>query len=309
MFPEQKEIKEYEKISIMKLINGKEIAAEIKKELAAEIAAMHEKGLKIPHLAAVLVGDDPASQTYVAGKEKACRTIGMDSSIYRLPAKTTEEEVLKVVDYLNNDPDIDGFIVQLPMPDHIDENRVIQAIHPEKDVDGFHPVNIGRMALNLPSFISATPFGILQLIERSKIETEGKRVVVLGRSHIVGSPMSILLSRKANPGNATVTLCHSRTKNLKQICKTADILIVAMGQQHFVKEEMVKKDAVVIDVGIHRVPSEKTKSGFKLIGDVDFERVAGKTSYITPVPGGVGPMTIVSLLMNTLKAAKKEVYN
>lgn len=292
----------------MKLINGKDISAEIKNELAAEIALMFEEGKHIPHLAAVLVGNDPASETYVSAKEKACKTIGMDSSIYRLPSEASEEEVLKVVGFLNDDPEIDGFIVQLPMPPHINESRVIQAIRPEKDVDGFHPENIGRMALNLPSFISATPYGILQLIERSKIETDGKHVVILGRSHIVGSPMSILLSRKAYPGNATVTLCHSRTKQLKQIAKSADILIVAMGQKHFVTEEMVKKDAVVIDVGIHRVPSETTKSGFKLIGDVDFDRVAGKTSFITPVPGGVGPMTIVALLMNTLKAAKKEVY-
>jgi len=293
----------------MKLINGKEIAAEIKKEIAAEIAVMNDQAKPVPHLAAVLVGDDPASQTYVAAKEKACKTVGMDSSIYRLPAKASEKEILDVVKFLNDDPDIDGFIVQLPLPDHIDEAKIIQAINPKKDVDGFHPENIGRMALNLPAYISATPFGIMQLIERSGIETEGKRVVVLGRSHIVGGPMSILLSRKTNPGNATVTLCHSRTKQLKEITKSADILIVAMGKQHFVTEDMVKKDVVIIDVGIHRVPSEKTKSGFKLIGDVDFDRVAAKTSHITPVPGGVGPMTIVSLLMNTLKAAKKEIYS
>jgi methylenetetrahydrofolate dehydrogenase (NADP+)/methenyltetrahydrofolate cyclohydrolase len=216
---------------------------------------------------------------------------------------------MKLVDFLNNDNEIDGFIVQLPLPKHINENKVIEAINPAKDVDGFHPVNFGRMALNLPSYLPATPYGILQLLERYKIETDGKKVVVLGRSHIVGSPISILLSRKANPGNATVTVCHSRTKQLKKIAKSADILIVAMGQQQFITEDMVKKGAVVIDVGIHRIASDETKSGFRLVGDVDYDRVAGITSYITPVPGGVGPMTIVSLLMNTLKAAKKEVYS
>jgi methylenetetrahydrofolate dehydrogenase (NADP+)/methenyltetrahydrofolate cyclohydrolase len=293
----------------MVLINGKETAAKIKMEIATEVAAMIDSGKKGPHLAAVLVGDDPASQTYVNGKEKACREVGMTSSIYRLPEDTTEKEVLDIVQYLNNDEEIDGFIVQLPLPKHIDENKVIMKIKPEKDVDGFHPVNVGRMVLGLPSYVSATPFGIIELIKRYKIDTEGKRVVVLGRSNIVGSPISILLSRKTYPGNATVTLCHSRTKKLKQICRSADILIVAMGQPHFVTEDMVKKDAVIIDVGIHRVPSDQTKSGFKLIGDVDFDRVASKISYITPVPGGVGPMTIVSLIMNTLKAAKKEVYS
>jgi methylenetetrahydrofolate dehydrogenase (NADP+)/methenyltetrahydrofolate cyclohydrolase len=292
----------------MKLIDGKETAKIIKLEIATEVAGMIDDGQDGPHLAAVLVGEDPASQTYVNAKEKACKEVGFMSSVYRLPADASEAEVLELVDFLNNDDQISGFIVQLPLPKHIDENKVIQRIKPEKDVDGFHPVNIGRMALNLPAYISATPFGILQLIERYKIETEGKKVVVLGRSHIVGSPMSILMARKTYPGNATVTLCHSRTKNIKQVCRSADILIVAIGQKHFVTEDMVKKDAVVIDVGIHRVPSTKTKSGFKLIGDVDFEGVAKKASLITPVPGGVGPMTIVSLLMNTLKAYKKEVY-
>ncbi len=293
----------------MKLIDGKATAKQIKMEIATEVAAMIDAGQDGPHLAAVLVGDDPASHTYVNGKEKACREVGMTSSIYRMPEETTEKEVLEIVDYLNNDDQIDGFIVQLPLPAHIDENKVIMAIRPEKDVDGFHPINVGRMALGLPSYISATPHGILELIKRYEIETEGKRVVVLGRSNIVGTPMSILLSRKSYPGNATVTLCHSRTNNLKQIAKSADILIVAMGQPHFVTEDMVKKNAVVIDVGIHRVPSEETKSGFRLIGDVDFERVASRVSYITPVPGGVGPMTIVSLISNTLKAHKKEIYS
>lgn len=293
----------------MKIIDGKETAKLIKEEIKAEVAGIIDRGDDPPHLAAVIVGDDPASHTYVNGKEKACKLVGFTSSIYRMPDETTEQELLDVVTYLNNDPEIDGFIVQLPLPKHIDENKVLETIDPKKDVDGFHPVNIGRMALNLPSYLPATPYGILQLIEHYNIETEGKNVVVLGRSHIVGSPISILLGRKNNPGNATVTMCHSKTKGLKSIAKKADILIVAMGQPHFVTEDMVKKDAVVIDVGIHRVPSDETKSGFKLIGDVDFDRVASRTSYITPVPGGVGPMTIVSLLKNTLKASKKEVYS
>ena len=293
----------------MKIIDGKATAAAIKLEIATEVAAMIDADIKAPHLAAILVGADPASETYVSGKEKACAAVGITSSIYRLPEETKEKEVLDLVEFLNRDDEVDGFIVQLPLPNHIDENKVIQSIRPEKDVDGFHPVNFGRMALNLPAYLPATPFGILQLIERYKIETDGKKVVVLGRSHIVGSPISILLSRKANPGNATVTVCHSRTKNIKQIAKSADILIVAMGQKQFVTDEMVKKNAVVIDVGIHRIPSDTTKSGFRLVGDVDYDRVAGIASYITPVPGGVGPMTIVSLLMNTLKAAKKEVYS
>ena len=293
----------------MKIIDGKATAAAIKLEIATEVAAMIDADIKAPHLAAILVGADPASETYVSGKEKACAAVGLTSSIYRLPEETTEKEVLDLVNFLNRDDEVDGFIVQLPLPKHIDENKVIESIRPEKDVDGFHPVNFGRMALNLPSYLPATPYGILQLLERYKIETDGKNVVVLGRSNIVGSPMSILLTRKANPGNSTVTVCHSRTKNLKKIAKSADILVVAMGQKHFVNEDMVKKDAVVIDVGIHRIPSDTTKSGFRLVGDVDFDRVAGITSYITPVPGGVGPMTIVSLLINTLKAAKKEVYS
>lgn len=292
----------------MKLIDGKETAKIIKQEIATEVAAMIDGGEDGPHLAAVLVGNDPASETYVNAKEKACKEVGFFSSIYRLPEDTSEQEVLELVDFLNNDDHVNGFIVQLPLPGHINENRVLQRINPKKDVDGFHPENIGRMVLNLPAYLPATPYGILQLIERYKIETEGKQVVVLGRSNIVGSPMSILLARKTYPGNATVTLCHSRTKNLKQICKRADILIAAIGKKHFVTDDMVKKDAVVIDVGIHRIPSDETKSGFRLVGDVDFERVQAKASLITPVPGGVGPMTIVSLLMNTLKSYKKEIY-
>ena len=292
----------------MKLIDGKETAKAIKREIAIEVGKMIDDGEDGPHLAAVLVGDDPASQTYVAAKEKACKEVGIVSSLYKFPSDVTEKEILDVVDYLNNDDQIDGFIIQLPLPDHINENKVLERINPTKDVDGFHPMNFGRMALNLPAYLPATPYGIIQLLERYNIETKGKNCVVLGRSHIVGSPISILLSRKAYPGDATVTVCHSRTKNLKKIASQADILIVAMGQPEFVTADMVKKDAVVIDVGIHRVPSDKTKSGFKLIGDVKFDEVSKKASFITPVPGGVGPMTIVSLLLNTLKAHKREIY-
>ena len=277
----------------MKIIDGKETAKAIKKEIALEVGKMIDNDETGPHLAAVLVGDDPASQTYVGAKEKACKEVGMVSSLYKFPQDVTEKEILDVVDYLNSDEEIDGFIVQLPLPEHIDENKVLERINPAKDVDGFHPMNFGRMALNLPAYLPATPYGIIQLLERYKIETKGKNCVVLGRSHIVGSPISILLSRKASPGDATVTVCHSRTKNLKKIASQADILIVAMGQPEFVTAEMVKKGAVVIDVGIHRVPSDETKSGFRLIGDVKYDEVVGKASFITPGPGGVGPMTIV----------------
>lgn len=292
----------------MKLIDGKKIAAEIKAEIAKEVAIMIDDEDKNPHLVAVLVGEDPASQTYVASKEKACQSVGMLSSVYRYPEETTEKELLDVVSFLNNDPGVDGFIVQLPLPEHIDENKIIEAIDPKKDVDGFHPTNVGRMVLDLPAYISATPFGIMQLLQRSKVETEGKNVVVVGRSNIVGTPVSILLSRKAKTANATVTLCHSRTKNLKEICANADILIAAIGVSEFIKGDMVKEGAVVIDVGMHRVKSDKTKSGFRLIGDVAFDEVSKKASKITPVPGGVGPMTIVALIQNTLMAAKKEIY-
>jgi len=293
----------------MKIIDGKEIARQIKVEIAAEVAAIIDGGNDGPHLAAVLVGDDSASQTYVSGKEKACKEVGIISSLYKLPESVSEKELLEVIDYLNNDDHISGFIVQLPLPKHIDEKKMICRINPAKDIDGFHPENFGRMALNLPAYIPATPFGIIQLIERCKIETSGKNCVVLGRSHIVGSPVSILLSRKAYPGDATVTVCHSRTPNLKEIAMNADILIVAMGQPEFVTKDMVKEGAVVIDVGIHRIPSDSSKSGYKLIGDVKFDEVSKKASFITPVPGGVGPMTIAALLMNTLKAYKKEIYS
>lgn len=292
----------------MQLIDGKKIADDIRMEIKAEVVRMIDDNDQSPHLAAVIVGQDPASQTYVAAKEKACKAVGFMSSVYRLPKKTTEAELFELIDFLNKDPEVDGFIVQLPLPDHISEEKIIESINPAKDVDGFHPVNLGRMVSGLPSYLPATPYGIMQLLERSGVETEGKHCVVLGRSNIVGTPISILLSRKANPGNCTVTICHSRTKNIDKISASADILIAAIGQEGFVKGDMVKKDAVVIDVGIHRVPSTETKSGFKLRGDVNFEEVSRKCSHITPVPGGVGPMTITGLLQNTLKAHKKEIY-
>jgi methylenetetrahydrofolate dehydrogenase (NADP+) / methenyltetrahydrofolate cyclohydrolase len=292
----------------MKLLDGKLIADQIKAEIATEVKEQFlDKGIEPPHVAAVLVGDDPASMTYVAAKEKACHEVGFVSSIYRYPSTISQEKLLEVIDFLNADEEIDGFIVQLPLPAHIDEHKIIEHIDPRKDIDGFHPVNIGKMVLNLPCFLPATPFGIITLLDRYKIETAGKNVVVLGRSHIVGTPVSILLSRKSNPGNATVTLCHSYSQDLPGIAARADILIVAMGKQGFVTANMVKQDAVVIDVGVHRIPSTETKSGFRLKGDVDFEKVSRKCSFISPVPGGVGPMTIVSLLQNTLKAAKKEI--
>ncbi|MDR4988403.1 MAG: bifunctional methylenetetrahydrofolate dehydrogenase/methenyltetrahydrofolate cyclohydrolase FolD [Bacteroidales bacterium] len=292
----------------MKLIDGKKIAATIKEEIAGEVKRITDQGGKVPHLAAILVGDDPASETYVSNKSKACREVGFDSSTYRFPSDVSEQELLEAVDFINNDPEIDGLIVQLPLPGHIDNQKVIQRIVPEKDVDGFHPVNVGRMTIGLPSYVSATPHGILELLMRSGIETAGKNCVVLGRSNIVGKPMSLLMARNDEPGNATVTVCHSKTRNLKEITSRADILIVAIGRPEFVTADMVKEGAVVVDVGIHRVASDKTKSGFRLIGDVCFDEVADKASCITPVPGGVGPMTIVSLLMNTLKASKKEIY-
>lgn len=291
----------------MILIDGKEAAEKLKKEIAKEVAAMIDNDIKAPHLVAVLVGDDGASQTYVASKEKASRAVGITSSIYRLPEKTTEKALLELIDFLNNDPEVDGFIVQLPLPKHINVERIINAIDFRKDVDGFHPMNVGKMVLGEPSLLSATPQGILYLLETYKIETKGKNVVVLGRSNIVGTPMSILLSRKSTTGDATVTLCHSRTQNLAEITLKADIIIAAIGQPEFLKVDMVKKGAVIIDVGIHRIPDEKAAKGYRLTGDVDFEAVSKKASHITPVPGGVGPMTIAALLKNTLLAAKKQV--
>ena len=290
----------------MKIIDGKAISDQIKKEIAAEVAGMIDRGQNAPHLAAVIVGEDGASQTYVASKEKACHSVGMTSSVYRLPARTTEAELLQTVEFLNNDPEIDGYIIQLPLPKHIDEDKIINAIKPSKDVDGFTSINVGRLQLGLPCFVPATPNGIMELIKRSGIETVGKNVVVLGRSNIVGTPMAILMSRKGI--DATVTLCHSKTQNLPEICRQADIVVAAIGKQGFVKADMVKPGAVVIDVGIHRVEDPSSPKGYKILGDVDYEEVAKVASAITPVPGGVGPMTIVSLLQNTLKAAKGEVY-
>jgi methylenetetrahydrofolate dehydrogenase (NADP+)/methenyltetrahydrofolate cyclohydrolase len=292
----------------MTIIDGKLISEQIQNEIAIEVQSIAEQGGKIPHLAAILVGSDGASETYVAAKVKACEKIGFNSTLIRLPGDTTEEELLHKIKELNADPDIDGYIVQLPLPKHIDEQKVIEAVDPKKDVDGFHPQSVGRMALNLPTYLPATPYGIIQLLERYNIETSGKHCVVIGRSNIVGSPMSILMARNAIPGNCTVTLTHSRTHNLKEFTLKADILIVALGKAEFLTADMVKEGAVVIDVGITRLPSDKTKSGYKLFGDVKYDEVAAKASYITPVPGGVGPMTIASLLMNTLKASKKEVY-
>ena len=288
----------------MELLDGKKTSSELKVEIAKATSIMIDNDIEAPHLAAILVGDDPASQTYVGAKEKACKAVGITSTIYRMAEKSTEKEVLEMVNFLNNDPDIDGFIVQLPLPKGINEDKVLQAIDPEKDVDGFHPVNVGKMALGIDTYLPATPAGILEILKRYKIETEGKHCVVIGRSNIVGSPISIMMGQKKYPGNSTVTLCHSRTKNIEEIAATADILIVAIGVPRFVKANMVKKGAVVIDVGIHRIEDKSKKSGFRLVGDVDFDNVSGKTSYITPVPGGVGPMTIAGLLNNTLKAAQ-----
>lgn len=289
-----------------KIIDGKLIAETMKKEIAAEVAGMIDKGVGAPHLAAVIVGEDGASLTYVASKEKACHNVGMTSSVYRLSANATEEEVLKTIDFLNNDEEIDGYIVQLPLPKHINETKVIQSINPNKDVDGFTLYNIGLMQLGEPCYLPATPFGIKELLKRSDVDTKGKHVVVLGRSNIVGTPISVMLSRKG--ADATVTICHSKTQNLTEITRQADILIVAIGQPEFVKADMVKEGAVVIDVGIHRIKDDSEK-GYHIVGDVDFKEVYTKASKITPVPGGVGPMTIVSLLYNTLMAAKNNKKN
>jgi len=288
----------------MILLDGKKTANDIKEEIAVEVATLVNAGGKKPHLAAILVGSDGASETYVNAKVKACNKVGFDSTLVRFDADVTEEKLLSEIEKINKDTTIDGLIVQLPLPKHINEMKVTEAILPSKDVDGFHPANIGRMALNLPTYLPATPAGILELLERYEIETSGKHCVVIGRSHIVGSPMSILMARNNNPGNCTVTLTHSRTKNLKKITKTADILIVALGKAEFVTAEMVKDGACIIDVGITRVKSDKTKSGWKLLGDIDFEGVKSKCSFITPVPGGVGPMTIAMLLKNTLISVK-----
>jgi methylenetetrahydrofolate dehydrogenase (NADP+)/methenyltetrahydrofolate cyclohydrolase len=292
----------------MNLIDGKAVSAQIKIEIAEEVKLIKAAGGKTPHLAAVLVGHDGGSETYVANKVKACEQVGFKSTLIRYENDVTEEELLDCVNRLNRDADIDGFIVQLPLPGHISEIKITEAIDYHKDVDGFHPVNVGRMSLGMPCFLSATPSGILELLKRYNIETKGKHCVVLGRSNIVGKPVSMLMMQKAYPGDCTVTVCHSRTNNIKEICLEADIIIAALGVPEFLTGDMVKEGAVVIDVGTTRVPSDKTKSGFKLKGDVKFDEVAPKCSYITPVPGGVGPMTIVSLLKNTLLAGKKEIY-
>ena len=288
------------------IIDGKNVSNQIKQEIADEVADIKKKGGKIPHLVAILVGTDAASETYVSHKEKACERVGFRSTIVRMKESVTENELLEKIAEFNSDEDIDGMIVQVPLPDHISEHKVIETIDPEKDVDGFHPVNIGRMVIGLPSYISATPAGIIELLNRYKIEIQGKSCVIIGRSNIVGKPLSILLSRKTSLGNATVTLCHSRTPNIAELSSKADIVIVAMGKARFLTADMVKEGAVVIDVGITRIKSDKTKSGWKLVGDVAFDEVAPKCSFITPVPGGVGPMTIVSLLKNTLIASRKE---
>ncbi len=292
----------------MELIDGKKVAAEIKQEIAAEVNRMIAEGKRRPHLAAILVGHDGGSETYVANKVKACEECGFTSTLIRFEDDVTEETLLAEIEKLNNNPEVDGFIVQLPLPKHISEQRLIEAIDYHKDVDGFHPINVGRQSIGLPCFRSATPAGIMTLLERYGIVTSGANCVVLGRSNIVGKPVASLLMQKANPGNATVTVCHRDTKNLKEICRNADILIAAMGRPNSVTADMVKDGAVIVDVGTTRVPDASRKSGFRLCGDVDFEAVAPKCSYITPVPGGVGPMTIVSLMLNTMLAAKHEVY-
>ncbi|NDW08145.1 bifunctional methylenetetrahydrofolate dehydrogenase/methenyltetrahydrofolate cyclohydrolase FolD [Dysgonomonas sp. 520] len=292
----------------MQLIDGKAISAQIKKEIAEEVTKIKAAGGKTPHLAAILVGHDGGSETYVANKVKSCEEVGFKSTLIRYENDVTEEELLQCVERLNQDADIDGFIVQLPLPKHISEQRIIEAIDYRKDVDGFHPINVGRMSIGLPCFVSATPAGILELLKRYEIPTQGKNCVVLGRSNIVGKPVANLMMQKGYPGDATVTVCHSRTPNIKEICQQADIIIAALGVPEFLTGDMVKDGVVVIDVGTTRVPSTETKSGFRLKGDVKFDEVSEKASYITPVPGGVGPMTIISLMRNTLLAGKKEIY-
>ncbi len=292
----------------MTILDGKKTSNDIKEEIAVEVSQLISNGCKKPHLAAILVGNDGASETYVNAKVKACEKVGFQSTLVRLKDTVSEEELLAEVEKINQNEYIDGLIVQLPLPNHIDEMKITEAILPQKDVDGFHPANVGRMAINLPTYLPATPAGIVELLKRYKVKTSGKQCVVIGRSHIVGSPMSILMARNSYPGNATVTLTHSRTQNLKEICQTADILIVALGKPDFVTSEMVKEGACVIDVGITRVKSDKTKSGWKLKGDVAFEDIVEKCSFITPVPGGVGPMTIAMLLKNTLLSAKGDIY-
>ncbi|MCR9227043.1 MAG: bifunctional methylenetetrahydrofolate dehydrogenase/methenyltetrahydrofolate cyclohydrolase FolD [Flavobacteriaceae bacterium] len=289
----------------MEILDGKKISNQIKEEITVEVAQMKERGEKVPHLAAVLVGNDGASLTYVGSKVRSCKKIGFESTLIHLPEETTEEDLLKQVHQLNNDPAIDGYIVQLPLPKHIDEEKVLMAVDPDKDVDGFHPTNFGKMALDMETFISATPFGIMELLKRYNVDTEGKHTVVIGRSHIVGRPISILMSQKGKPGNSTVTLAHSRTQNLKELTLQADIVISALGVPRFLKADMVKEGVVIIDVGITRVADDTKEKGYYITGDVDFDNVSKKASFITPVPGGVGPMTIAMLLKNTLLARER----
>lgn len=291
----------------MKLLDGKKTSLEIQQEIAIEVQKMKDKGEKVPHLAAIIVGNDGASLTYVGSKVKACEKVGFESTLIKLPSTTTEIELLKKIKELNENDAVDGFIVQLPLPKQIDTQKVIMAIDPSKDVDGFHPENFGKMALDMTTFIPATPFGILELLERYGVETQGKHTVVIGRSHIVGRPMSILMGRKGFPGNSTVTLTHSFTKNIAQITTQADIIISALGVPNYLKAEMIKDDAVVIDVGITRVNDETTEKGYRIVGDVDFDACSKKASYITPVPGGVGPMTIAMLMKNTLLARERKM--
>ena len=290
----------------MQLLDGKKTSNDIKNEIAAEVAKIKAKGEKVPHLAAVIVGNDGASLTYVGSKVKACERVGFESTLVRMPNTTSEVELLDKIEELNQDSAIDGFIIQLPLPPQIDTQKVLMAVDPSKDVDGFHPENFGKMALDMSTFIPATPFGILELLDRYGVETKGKHTVVIGRSHIVGRPMSILMGRKGFPGNSTVTLTHSHTKNITQITSQADIIITALGSPNFLKAEMVKDDAVIIDVGITRVPDDAAPRGYVIQGDVDFENVSKKASFITPVPGGVGPMTIAMLLKNTLLARERQ---
>lgn len=292
----------------MAILDGKQLAQTIKAELRIEVDQIKAQGGKIPHLVAVLIGDNPASQAYVRNKVRSCEEVGFLSTLIHRPADTSEKELLEIVEQLNGDNSVDGFIVQLPLPKHIDEHKVTLAIEPRKDVDGFHPVNFGRMAQGLPCYLPATPMGILEILKRYEIPTSGKEVVVVGRSNIVGTPISILLSRKGYPGDATVTVCHSRTADLAAHTRNADILIAAIGAPEFVKGDMVKEGAVIIDVGINRVEDPTSKSGYKLVGDVDYAAVAPKAAWITPVPGGVGQLTVVALLINTLKSARNEVY-
>lgn len=292
----------------MTIIDGKKTAADIKLEIAEEVKQMVSEGLRAPHLVAILVGHDGGSETYVANKVKACAECGFKSTLIRFEDDVTEERLLEEIERLNSDPEVDGFIVQLPLPRHIDEQKITMAVNPAKDVDGFHPVNVGRMSIGLPCFLPATPAGIMQLLARYNVPTKGKRAVVLGRSNIVGKPMASLLMQKSNPGNCTVTVCHSATPDIKEICREADIIVAALGQPGFVTEDMVKPGAAIIDVGTTRVEDPTRKRGWRLCGDVDFENVAEKCSFITPVPGGVGPMTICSLMINTLQARKNNPY-